>query len=91
MRQTIASGKSPRESIEVMVKGFGDCPSHLGVVDANAEVVVVQSLTTDTTLGFRREWVFQWDEVLFSQLDEAYERSDSEALSDLWGRAEPWS
>lgn len=91
MTGAIASGKSPKTPTEVMVKGFGDCPSHLGVVDTDAEVVIIQSLTTDATLGFHREWIFRWDEDLFSRLSEAYERSDSGALSELWGLAKPLS
>ncbi len=74
-----------------MVKCYQDGPSHLLLHGDDREVVVVKSLTTDAMIGLRREWVFRWDEDLFSQLAEAYERSDSEALSELWGLAEPLS
>ena len=91
MMQTHTSGKPQAESVEIMVKGFEDCPSRLGLMEDNGEVVVAQSLTSDATIGLHREWVFQWDGDLFADLKEAYERSDSETLSELWERAEPLS
>ncbi len=86
-----AGGKRHEVAGNVMVKGYQDGPSHLLLHGDGGEVVVVKSLTTDATIGLQREWVFRWDEDLFSRLSEAYERSDSEALSELWGRAEPLS
>lgn len=91
MTATHTSGKPRSEAIEIMVKGFEDCPSRLWLIEDNGEVVVAQSLMSDATIGLHREWVFRWSEGLFSRLEEAYERSDSEALSKLWERAEPLS
>ena len=91
MTQPRTSGKPHAEPIEIMVKGFEDCPSRLGLMEDNGEVVVAQSLTSDATIGLHREWVFRWDDALFCRLEEAYERSDSVTLSELWELAEPLS
>lgn len=76
---------------KILVKGFQDRPSALRLIESGPQSVVAQSFTSDATIGLRCEWVFRWDGDLFADLEEAYERSDSEALSELWGRAEPWS
>ncbi len=91
MGRPSASGKRQAVVPQIMVKGFGAEPFGLRVCGRDGEVVVVQSLTSDATIGLHREWVFRWDEELFSRLNEAYERSDSETLSELWERAEPLS
>ena len=85
MTATHTGGKPRSEAIEIMVKGFEDCQSRLWLIEDNGEVVVAQSLMSDATIGLHQEWVFRWDKGLFCQLTEAYERSDSEVLSELWG------
>lgn len=75
----------------VIARSFDGRPTQVALVSEGSEAVVIKGLTGDSELGLRREWVFRWDEGLFCQLTEAYERSDSEALSELWGQAEPWS
>ena len=91
MERTNASGKDTVNQAVVLVKGFENRPATLRLVESSPQGIVAQSLTGDATIGLHRKWVFRWDENLLAQLDEAYERSDSEALSELWSRAEPLS
>lgn len=89
MDRSPASENTRKRQAVIIVKGFDGEPTSLAVVKQTAEGVVAQSLTTDATIGLWNAWIYRWDEELLSALTEAYERSDSDALSELWERAEP--
>jgi hypothetical protein len=39
-------------------------------------------------IGFRKAWLYQFDQALFDQLRAAFEANDREELNRLWGVAE---
>lgn len=44
----------------------------------------------DKPLWFSRDMIFIYDENLFRQVKEAYERHDKKLLDELWSQAKPW-
>lgn len=74
----------------VIGRAFGDEPVKLCVLSDRGAAVEVKAQGDQHSIGFRKEWVFRFDPLLFSKLSAAYSQRDSEALAALWASAEPY-
>lgn len=75
---------------EVMVRGFGGEPTKLLMGEKRgSRHVEVFSLARSASIGFPIVDVFAFDQGLFDQLSDAYQRGDKSALGELWKSAAP--
>lgn len=87
---TLKLQRRDRENSRLLiVRGFAGKPAKLYLVSENPELVVVKGLTGGESLGLNPHWVFEWDELLYSELAGAFERGDDRGVESLWGRAVP--
>lgn len=74
----------------VIIRGFGGRPAKLEVVDVSATAVEVIGTDRQNPMPFHLEDAYEFDEGLFGGLIAAFQRKDSDALSQLWQHARPY-
>lgn len=76
---------------------YGGAPLRRNVVGAAKKVIYLSNEPAEQTdiekivsVGFPREFVFQNDEALYKQLEDAAAAGNREELDRLWSEARPW-
>jgi len=70
----------------VIVRGFGDEPSQLQAYVEDESVMVFRE-SPDAAIPYPRTFLYEWDDALFSELREAFQRKNPDELASLWARA----
>lgn len=73
----------------VIVRAFGDEPVRLRAINVHKGFVEVAGKDDTKSVGFRRDWVFRFDEGLYGRLREAFDKGDEKSLIRLWQQASP--
>ncbi len=83
-------GKLENDSESIIVRGYADEPVNL--VAVHVRPGVIEAIETDKSLsmGFPAKDVFRFDNGVFRQLRDAYERGDRQTLQRLWQQAEKY-
>jgi hypothetical protein len=74
----------------VIGRAFGDEPIKLMVLSDWGTAVEVRREGDRDSIGFRKEYVYRFEPILFQQLLEAFNAGNQQELVALWNKAQPF-
>ena len=79
-----------RNMSDIIVRAFQNEPVKLKAVSYDDGRVEVAGVDEEKSINLPQEFVYSFQDDLFGNLREAYERGDERSLSHLWQQASPY-
>ncbi len=87
----MSTTKESDGNIFVIIRGLGDEPVRLRLVEVLEKAVVVTGNDDQISMPFHLYRAYQFDDELYSKMRKAFESQQNDKLEALWGKAPPYS